>query len=175
MTVRTSGRLHLVRATLCLLAACLLLPAGSGCTKEQREAYASRAKTHKRQTAATQLRDRAMEYWEAVRWQNWQEASTFFLESEDQVEFLRSHSGRDRGGRMDEIEIKYAFIEPDEGQAAEIRIAWNVVIPNKAKVEEQMTTQHWIKKFGRWWISSAAGAAKATEEAKAARSEGDDS
>jgi hypothetical protein len=126
--------------------------------------------------AATQLRDRAMEYWEAVRWQNWQEASTFFLESQDQVQFLRSHSGGDHGGRMDEIEIKYAFIEPDEGQAAEIRIGWKVVIPNKAKVEEQLTTQHWIKKFGRWWISSAAGAAAATEAAKAERvKKGDDS
>ncbi len=176
MTVRTSANLHLLRTALCLLGACLLLPATGGCTKEQRDSYASRAKTHKNQVAATQLRDRAMEYWEAMRWQNWQEASTFFLAPEDQVEFLRSHSGGDRGGRMDEIEIKYAFIEPEEGQAAEIRVAWNVVIPNQAKVEEQMTTQHWIKKFGRWWISSAAGAAEATEAAKAARAEdGDDS
>jgi hypothetical protein len=124
--------------------------------------------------AATQLRDRAMEYWEAVRWKNWQEASTFFLESQDQVQFLRSHSGADRGGRIDDIEIKYAFIEPDEGQAAEIRISWNVVIPTQARVEEQLTTQHWVKKFGRWWISSAAGAAEATEAAKADRTKEED-
>ena len=166
MTAQTTSRKRIMRLGIVLLGTCLLLPALSSCTKEQRESYASRAKTHKRQMQTTQLRDRVMEYWEAVRWENWQEASTFFLESEDQVEFLRSHASS-RHGRLDEIEIKYAFIEPDHGQAAEIRIGWNTVIANQAKVEEQITTQHWVKRFGRWWITSAEGAAKATEEAQA--------
>ena len=166
MTAQTTSREHVFRLGILLLGACLLLPTASACSKEQRDSYASRAKTHKRQMETTQLRDRVMEYWEAVRWENWNEASTFFLDSQDQVEFLRSHSNN-KNGRLDEIEIKYAFIEPDQGQAAEIRIGWNTVIANQAKVEKQLTTQHWIKKFGRWWITSAEGAAKATEEAKA--------
>jgi len=161
MPSRTRGRRLCLSGMLALLIG-VSLPAISGCTEEQREAFASRAKTHKRQVETTQLRERAMEYWNAVRWGNWQEASTFFLESKEQVGFLRAHAGHgESGARMDEIEIKYAFIDAETGQSAELRITWNTVIPTQAKVEKQATTQHWIKKQGRWWIASAAAAAEA--------------
>ena len=160
-----TGRATLASMALCLMSACLVLPSVSGCSKEQRDAFASRAKNHKHQVETTALRERVMEYWDAMRWQNWQEASTFFLEPQDQIEFLRSHSGNASNGRMDQIEIEYAFIEPEHGQSAEVRVAWKVVIPTQAKVQQQLTTQHWLKKFGRWWISSAADAAEATKAA----------
>jgi len=145
-----------------LLLLALALPATSGCTQEQREAITSRSKAHKRQLETTQLRDRAMEYWEAVRWGNWQEASNFLLEAGDQKEFLRAHaSGGESRATMDQIEIQYAFVDAETGQSAELRIGWNVVVPTLARVEPQVTTQHWLKKHGRWWITSAAGAAEA--------------
>ncbi|MBJ95243.1 MAG: hypothetical protein CMP23_12325 [Rickettsiales bacterium] len=131
----------------------LSLPA-QGCTKEQREAHASQAKVHKRQMEATQLKDRAMEYWAAIRWENWQEASGFFLESSDQVEFLRSHSESSSAARIDSVDIKYVFIDPDEGKSAEMKVTWNVVVPNQARVDQQTITQHWVKKLGLWWIGS---------------------
>jgi hypothetical protein len=149
---------------LLVLLVALALPTASGCTPEARDAIASRSKTHKRQLETTQLRERAMEYWDALRWGNWQEASTFFLDSNDQKEFLRAHaSGGESRAKMDQIEIQYAFVDAETGQSAELRIGWNVVVATQARVDPQVTTQYWLKKHGRWWITSAAGAAEAAK------------
>jgi len=138
------------------------MPAMTGCTEAERAAFAARGKAHKRQLETTRLRDRATEYWEAVRWNNWQEAAGFLLESEDQIEFLRAHTGQGEShAKMDEIALQYVFIDAETGDSAEIRISWNVVVPSQAKVEQKTTTQHWVKKHGRWWVSSAAAAAEA--------------
>ena len=69
-----------------LLAVLMLLSAAAplvGCTEAERQKMEYRSKRAAKVTQEGLLRERAREYWDAVRWQNWGEGSKFLELSEN--------------------------------------------------------------------------------------------
>lgn len=137
-----------------LLAALLVVPAlSSGCSEAWKERMAEQAEQRKRQMNERILRDRALEYWELVRWQTWAQAATYLEKEEDQLRFLRdtTEAGRVHPA-IDDVEIRYVFIGTENPDDAELRISWTEVVPTEARVSERQVTQRWYKSNTRWWI-----------------------
>jgi len=131
-----------------LLASSLALP---GCTEAQKEQFETRSAARKRSLAERLLKDRAIEYWELVRWRSWSQAATYFENEEDQLSFLRDATDASDGPTMDNVEIQYVFIGTKNPHDAEIRIRWTEVSPTQASVVEKSVTQRWYKHHAIWW------------------------
>lgn len=132
------------------------LGAGLGaCSEAAKTQFEARAAVRKRQLEEKVLRDRVEGYWEAVRWSQWQEASTYFLESKDQVQFLRTYSSRDKAVQSgQDTQIQYIFVDPDTMTTAEVRVGWTTVDATRGRVDNHTFTQAWIKRQSRWWMGS---------------------
>ena len=141
-------------AALVTLAALLALPLlSSGCTEAWKERMAHEAEQRKRTMAEKILKDRALEYWELVRWQAWSQAATYLEKEDDQLRFLRDTTGAATSHTpIDDVEIRYVFIGTENPDDAEIRVSWTEVIATEARVGERQVTQRWYKHNGRWWV-----------------------
>jgi hypothetical protein len=141
-------------AALAVLAAVLVLPLlSSGCSEAWKDRMAHEAEQRKRTLAEKVLKDRALEYWELVRWGSWAQASTYLEKEKDQLGFLRDTTGADTiHTPIDDVELRYVFIGTENPDDAEIRISWTEVIATEARVGEQQVTQRWYKHNGRWWV-----------------------
>lgn len=136
------------------LAAVLVVPLlTSGCSEAWKERMAEEAEQRKRSMSERILRDRALEYWELIRWQSWSQASTYLEQEEDQLAFLRDTTEADRSHpAIDDVEIRYVFIGTSNPDSAELRVSWTEVVPTEARVSDRQVTQRWYKNNGRWWI-----------------------
>ena len=140
---------------LAVLAALLLaLPVlSSGCTEEEREKMAIAAENRRRGVEQKVLKDRAVEYWEAVRWQNWSQAAIYLQEADDQKQFLqmKTRPGASHAA-MDDVQVAYVFVDPKTFESGEVRVKWNEVSAIEGRVADDQQTQRWYKAGGRWWV-----------------------
>ncbi|HCP47817.1 MAG TPA: hypothetical protein DIU15_17380 [Deltaproteobacteria bacterium] len=136
-----------------LLTALLMSVGGVACTDEAREQAKARAAERKRQAVEKVVRERIEEYWDAVRWSDWQTAATFLAEADDQVSFLRGTSDAEEVSlSIQDVEVQYIFVNPDTFEDAEVRVVWTAVIATQGKVTQDGLTQKWHKDYGRWWV-----------------------
>ncbi len=137
-----------------LLALLMALPVlTTGCTEEQKVKMQTAADTRRRAESQRVVKERALEYWDAVRWQNWSMAAIYFQEAEDQKRYLQMQTRLDaKHPAIDEVEIAYVFVDPETFESGEVRVQWNTVAAKEAKVVEEQHTQRWYKDGGRWWI-----------------------
>ncbi len=137
------------------LAAILLsLPLFStACTDEQKASMAAAADTRRRAEAQRVVKERASEYWDFVRWQDWSQAAIYLQEADDQKRFLQLHTRLDAvHAAMDNVTVAYVFVDPETFETGEVRVTWTEVAATEARVAEQQQTQRWYKDGGRWWI-----------------------
>lgn len=148
--MKTRTELPLVVLLSLLLGAPMLT---SGCTEAEKERMAAAAENRRRGEAQRVLKERALEYWEAVRWKNWSMAAIYLEEANDQKRFLQIKTAPDAvHPDMDDVDIAYTFVDPETFESGEVRVTWNHVSATAAQVAEQQETQRWYKANGRWWI-----------------------
>lgn len=139
--------------TLHLLLIAALLASIPACSEAQKESMAAQAEARRRTMSQKMLEERAQEFWEAVRWQNWTAAAPFLEEPDDQRSYLRSKTDPDaRHASMDAIEVKYVFVTGADFNQGEVRIQWNKVDTATGQVGPEEATQSWYKEHGRWWL-----------------------
>ncbi len=148
---------RVLRPALVALAALLLIPlATSGCSEAWKQKMAEQSEQRKRSMQERLLRDRALEYWELVRWQSWDQAATYVEKEADQLAYLRDTTGVGKvHPAMDDVEIRYVFIGTENPDDAEVRVSWTEVVATEARVSERQVTQRWYKNNTRWWIDPA--------------------
>lgn len=136
------------------LALLVALPAlTSGCSEAWKQKMEEQSEQRKRTVQERILRDRALEFWELVRWQSWSQAATYLEKEEAQLAFLRRHTGAGvTHTAMDDVEIRYVFIGTENTDDAEVRVSWTEVVATEARVGERQVTQRWYKKNTRWWV-----------------------
>ena len=159
---------------LAVLAALLLaLPAlSSGCTEEEKEKMAIAAENRRRGVEQKVLKERALEYWEAVRWQNWSQAAIYLQEAADQKQFMQMNT---RAGAvhpaMDDVQVAYVFVDSKTFASGEVRVKWNEVSAIEGRAADDQHTQRWYKDGGRWWVDPEATLLESTPPGTTARSE----
>jgi hypothetical protein len=141
--------------TLCLAVATPAL--STGCTDEMQAQFDANEKKRKREMQRKVLTERAMDYWNAVRWQNWDEASVFLEESENQLLYLRDKTRDDvKFPTMDDVQIDYIFVDGETFKKAEVRASWTEFKPPNRMAEEKQTSQSWYKNHAFWWVAPEA-------------------
>ena len=135
-----------------LLLALSLAPL-TGCTEAEKEKMARQAETRKRNASQKVVQERATEYWEAHKWQDWATAATFFKAADDQFRFLelRSDPSLPMPGIQD-LEVQYVFVSGEELNQAEVRVKWVEAKPVEGRVADGGAVQKWYKEEGRWWL-----------------------
>ncbi len=145
----------------------------SGCTEEQKEKMAIAAENRRRGEAQRVLKERALEYWEAVRWNNWSQAAIYLQEADDQKRFLQMKTDPDAVHvAMDDVQVAYVFVDPKTFETGEVRVQWNEVAPKEGRVADEQYTQQWYKDSGRWWLDPEATLLEATTVAPDATTSG---
>jgi len=141
-----------MKTLLPLLIALSLIPI-VGCTDADKERMAAQAETRKRKMAQQVLEERAKEYWEAHKWQDWATAATFLKAAEDQFRFLelRSDSSLPMPG-IQNLEVQYVFVSGVEMEQGEVRVKWVEAKPIEGRVADGGEVQKWYKQHGRWWL-----------------------
>lgn len=154
---RTSGsrnRLRRLRPAACLLVALALSPVPlSGCSEEWKQRISQQAEQRKREMAERLLKDRALEYWELVRWKAWSQAATYLEQERDQLDYLHARTAiGQQDPAIDDVEIRYVFVGTPGLDDAEIRVSWSEVLPVEARVSARQVAQRWYKHHGQWWV-----------------------
>ncbi len=145
-----------MRTTALALCVCLAAPAAlsMGCTEEAKARFEADETKRKREFQRKQLSERAMEYWNAVRWQNWDDAATYLEEGENQLLYLRDKT---REGvqfpTMDDVSIDYVFVDGETFKKAEVRASWTEFRPPQRMAEKKQISQRWYKNHGMWWVA----------------------
>jgi hypothetical protein len=127
------------------------LPAG-GCTGAARERFEEFQRNTKRAAGERQLRERAEEFWDSVRWRDWASASRYLESAESQRQYLQERSS-DVSAAIDEVSVQYVFVSPEHTEAGEVRVAWKTVAATAGRVDAATSTQQWYKHRGFWWLS----------------------
>lgn len=125
----------------------------TGCTEAERARFEAAEGRRKRAAAETAIRERADEYWEAVRWRDWSTASTFLEEPDDQVRFLRERTSAAAEATLDNIELQYVFVDPKTFEWAELRVAWTQTTAADPVQRPGQVLHRWYRHHGQWWIS----------------------
>lgn len=137
-----------------VLAMCgLMLGVTGGCTDVQKEQAAAAAEQRKRTFAERQLKERASEYWNLVRWRTWDNAASYLEAESEQLEYLRSHTdvGQEESPAIQDLEVQYVFVGAGQ-EEGEIRLTWTEVVANEGRVADKTVTQRWYKHHGKWWV-----------------------
>jgi hypothetical protein len=124
----------------------------SACTGPAKARFEADQRNIKRGVAEKAVRERIEEYWEAVRWKDWSTAAQSLEDAEDQIRFLRTHSG-DAGANIDSVEIQYVFVDPKAFDVAEVRVAWRQTLPSDGVLRPAQATHRWYKHHDQWWLS----------------------
>jgi hypothetical protein len=138
------------------LCAALVLPAAAstGCTEEAKARFEADVSKRKREMQRKQLEERALEFWTAVRWQNWDEASLYLEESENQLLYLRDKTRDDvEFPTMDDVQIDYIFVDGETYKKAEMRASWTEFKPPARMAAKKQISQRWYKHNGFWWVA----------------------
>jgi hypothetical protein len=137
-----------------LLAIVLAVPMlYSGCTEEAKARMATASENRRRAESQRVLKERASEYWEYVRWQNWSQAAIYLQEADDQKRYLDLNTRSDtKHAAMDDVTVAYVFVDPGTFESGEVRVNWNEVAATAGAVADRQSTQQWYKANGRWWV-----------------------
>ncbi len=136
-----------VRLTLSWLAAALALtlvcpPATAG-NAERKAKVEYRKKQRLREKAIKAVRKRVDEYLIAMRWKDFQEASKFYEDSNDQVSFLqRMTDPLAKHPTVDEASVDFVLVD-EENTRAEVRISLREVDERSLNLVSSTETQLW--------------------------------
>ena len=137
------------------LTAALVAPAlaSTGCTEEAKARFEADVKNNKREMQRKVLVERSQEFWDAVRWQNWDDAALYLQEGENQLLYLRDKTQTDlKFPTMDDVSIDYVFVDGETFKKAEVRASWTEFTPPKRMAEKKQISQRWYKDGGFWWV-----------------------
>ncbi len=143
---------RMTRSLLVALALAVLAVAPA-CTDAQKEQMAANAAKRQRTMAEKQLKERASEYWNLVRWRTWDNAASYLEEDAAQLAFLRRHTdvGVPEGPSLQDLEVQYVFVGTG-AEEGEIRVTWTEVVATEGRVADKTVTQRWYKHHGKWWV-----------------------
>jgi hypothetical protein len=141
------------RGVVPLLLACGLVLGSSACTEAQKEQMAADSEARKRDMAERQLKERATEYWNLIRWSTWDNASNYLEDEKAQLAFLRLHTAvtGETHSSIQDLEVDYVFVGLGQ-EVGEIRMSWTEVLATQGRVSDKTVTQRWYKHNGKWWV-----------------------
>jgi hypothetical protein len=128
-----------------------------GCTEVERARMKAAQERARKDLSEKALRERAEEYWEGVRWRQWDMAALAYKEPSTQKRFLDEHALTDPQtlATIDSLEIVYIFVSPSNFDEGHVRVRWTEVPPRSTHIEKREAEQLWFREAGRWWLGEA--------------------
>jgi len=129
--------------SLLALALALAAPMAASCNPERKAKMEYRKKERLRQKAIKKVTERANEFLLAMRWRDFQEASRYYEDTNDQVVFLqRMTDPMAKHPTVEEASIDFVLVD-EANERAEIRVSLREVDEISRTLGDRTDTQLW--------------------------------